>query len=110
MEHRFMRPLESLLSKSQKALAKLKPGTWQAKMLLHTVEALRLVIDHCQSGAAASSPELRKALQTLEALTVKTMKTKFAQGTSQHSLQQNRLAALRAAMAMIQSQLAQSRA
>ncbi len=108
-----LRPIGSLINKSEKAQQKLTPGTWQHTMLGDSLKALHIAraLMTDESGAADSftSDDLREALGTLASLIGRTAdtKTKFAPGTSQHSLQANRLKALRIAEATVQAALAE---
>lgn len=105
-----LRPLESLISKSEKAQQKLKPGTWQHTMLRDNQKALHLasaLMEEGAGGAAATRDELEAALQALASMIAKAeeAKAKFAPGTSHHTLQRNRLKALRIAEALVETQL-----
>lgn len=94
-----LRPLASLISKSEKARTKLRPETWQHKMLSGNIAALRLASAQ-MNGVVDSSPgELREARAALASMIRKTRQalSKFAPGTAQHTLQLNRLKALRLA-------------
>lgn len=108
--HAALRPLASLISKSEKAQQKLKPGSWQHTMLAQNLKALRFATAHLQgepeAAEALSSAELQEALQAMAAMIARTAgaQAKFAPGSSQHSLQQNRLNALRIAEAVIRQQ------
>lgn len=123
-----LRPIASLISKSEKAQRKLRPGTWQHRMLQENLEALHLAAalmarraGCIPSGPAggvqaadvpgAGSPEdarafgredLQKALTALSSMTRKAeeAQARFAPGTPQHSLQRNRIRALRLAEAL----------
>lgn len=105
-------PIASLLSKSEKAQTKVAPGTWQHTMLGENVAALQLALalmDPCATGAPDFSPEdLQAAAKALASMIDRTenTRTKFAPGTSQHTLQRNRLAALKAAADAVQAELA----
>lgn len=106
-------PIASLISKSEKAQQKLTPGTWQHRMLQENLDALRVasgLMDSTDAVAKVSSGDLEKSLRVLPSIIQKTEKTetKFAPGTSQHSLQRNRLSALRAAEALIKAALART--
>ncbi|MBE2181359.1 MAG: hypothetical protein IAE97_12900 [Chthoniobacterales bacterium] len=106
-----LRPIASLISKSEKAQRKLAPGTWQHAMLQDNLEALHMAsallrgeIDDAKSIPQA---DLQKALKAFASMIDRTAKSqeKFSPGTSQHTLQRNRLAALRTAEARIQAGL-----
>jgi hypothetical protein len=93
-------PLQSLLSKSEKAITKLRDGTWQHTMLTNNIKALRIALALMDDEGADFTPdELGAALAALADMTDRTGKSrsKFSAGTSQHTLQDNRLKALRAA-------------
>ncbi len=100
------RPLFSLISKSEKALLKLQPGTWQHTMLSENLTALRLAIallTHPTDATAPFTPqELRDTLPTMISKT-QTAQAKFPPGTSQHTLLQNRLQALHLAETTIKA-------
>ncbi len=106
-----LRPLASLIGKSEKAQRKLAPGTWQHAMLRDNLKALRLAV--ALLDPAAEKPgdlapaDLQDALRAFESMIDKTAKVqpKFAPGTSQHTLLRNRLQALRLAAATIQAAL-----
>jgi len=105
------RPIASLISKSEKAQQKLAPGTWQHTMLRDNLKAL-----HMASGLMNKETndtdnftrgDLQEALRALASMMSKTEKAqaKFPPGTSQHTLQRNRLRALRIAEALIKAEL-----
>lgn len=106
----ILRPIASLISKSEKAQQKLKPGTWQHTMLRENVAALRIASALLTGETPATPPasdDLAQALHAIESMIERTEKMdgKFAPGTSQHSLQRNRLAALHAAEAAVRQEL-----
>lgn len=97
------RPVASLISKSEKALQKLAAGTWQHTMLRDNLKALRIgyaLMDR-QKGRAEpfARDELQDALRAFGEMISRTDKAraKFSPGTSQYTLQRNRLTALRLA-------------
>ena len=96
-------PILSLISKSEKAQQKVAPGTWQHSMLGANLKALHIacaLMNVDQGDAVQFAPdELRAAMQRLASMIEKTeqAQTRFAAGTSQHSLLKNRLSALRTA-------------
>lgn len=104
-----LRPLASLISKSEKAQTKLAPGTWQHAMLRDNLAALRLAMARLNAPTAARArvapPKRQAALRALAAMIARTAKSqaKFPPGTSQHTLQRNRLRALRIAEAALQA-------
>jgi len=113
-------PLDSLLSKSTKARERLAPGTWQHDMLTRNIEALHiaraLLMRDCPELAEqpADEPrmfdtqELARAATAIDSMIDRTRGTqaKFAAGTSQHTLQRNRLAMLEAARSAVEAQRA----
>ena len=98
-----LRPIVSLISKSEKAQQKLARGSWQYTMLRDNLRALRLALGLMTGdsvGSARVAPDdVRDALQALASMISKTRKAQatFEPGTSQHTLLRNRLKALRAA-------------
>jgi len=106
-------PLASLLSKSEKARQKVAPGTWQQTMLDDNIAALRValpLIDEPDTDRAEPPPaELDSALRALDSMIERVANThaKFAPGTSHHSLQSNRLKALRIARSAVAAKLGQ---
>ncbi len=99
------RPLASLLSKSEKARQKLAAGTWQHTRLGETVDALRialaLVDDAPSRTESLPRADLEEARRALASVAARAGTAQFAPGTSQHTLQQNRLRALRVADALV---------
>ena len=106
-----MRPLTSLISKSEKAQQKLATGTWQHMMMQDNLKALHIALAlMTRSPKDALVPErddLRAALAAFAAMTRRSenAQAKFAPGTSQHTLQRNRLRAFRTAEALINAEL-----
>lgn len=104
-------PIASLISKSEKAQQKLAPNTWQYAMLQSNLTALHLASALMYGGAGDSEAfppsAVREALNALEAMIDRTEKAavKFAPGTSQHTLLENRLRALRIAGAFMKAEL-----
>lgn len=107
-----LRPMASLISKSEKALRKLTPGTWQHTMLQDNLKAL-----HCASALMNkddsdinnfTQDDSQEALRAFASMINKTEKAqvKFSPGTSQHTLLRNRLKALRIASSFITKLLA----
>ena len=111
----LLRPIASLIRKSEKARRKLAPGTWQSKMLRDNLRALRLAsaLMNRPAGPAGRRPpdDLRAVRMTLAAMIGRVEKTakQFAPGTAPHTLQKNRLRALRAAQAALQAALKKPR-
>lgn len=107
------RALESLISKSEKAQQKLAAGTWQHKMLGDNLKALRIASALMDRNVAETdrlaTNDLRDARRALDSMAGKASKARasFAPGTSHHTLQQNRLKALRIAQALTQAHLAE---
>ena len=106
-----LRPIASLISKSEKAQQKLVPGTWQHTMLRDNLKALHIAstlmnkyTDHKDNFIR---DDLQEALRVLASMIIRTEKAqaKFSLGTSQHTLQRNRLKALRIAEALIKVEL-----
>ncbi len=102
-----LRPITSLIGKSEKAIQKLAAGTWQHTMLQGNIDALRLAADllNGEKGGVCGrdQKELREALHSLSAMIVKTEKAqmKFSPGTPHHTLLKNRLDALRSSERLI---------
>jgi len=102
------RPLASLISKSEKAQQKLVPGTWQHTMLRDNLKALHTASALMNGDTGSFSQEgLREALGALASMIGKTERAQamFSPGTSQHTLQRNRLKALRVAEALVRAEL-----
>jgi hypothetical protein len=106
-----LRPINSLISKSEKAQQKLVPGTWQHTMLRDNLKALRiastLMKEETDDTDGFTRDDLQEAMRALASMISRTEKTraKFTPGTSQHTLQRNRLKALRRAEALIKAEL-----
>jgi hypothetical protein len=106
-----LRPIASLISKSEKAHQKVRPGTWQHRMLGENIKALRIASGLMNKKTDVSNTFVRSDLQeSIHALTSMISKTekagaKCVPGTSQHTLQRNRLKALRIAEALLQVEL-----
>ena len=104
-----LRPLVSLISKSEKALQKLTPGTWQHSMLRDNLKALHiasiLMSNRTDPSDRWTRDDLQESLQALASMIGKTVKAKarFSPGTSQHTLLRNRLKSLRLAQQLIQT-------
>lgn len=97
------RPLASLLSKSEKAQQKLRPGSWQYSMLEANIAALRLAMsllfNERRKTPRLKPSDLEQAETTLSAMINRSVKAqaKFQPGTSPYTLQKNRIKALRLA-------------
>jgi hypothetical protein len=106
-----LRPIDSLISKSEKAQQKLVLGTWQHTMLRDNLKALRiasaLLNKETDDTYSFTRDDLKEALRAFTSMINKTEKTqaKFSPGTSQHTLQQNRLRALLMSEALIKLKL-----
>lgn len=104
-----LKPILSLISKSEKAQQKVAPGTWQHSMLGANLKALHIacaLMNQDQSASAwFAQDELKGALQSLESMIGKTeqAQAKFAAGTSQYTLLKNRLSALKLANELVRS-------
>ena len=102
-----LRPLASLISKSEKAQRKLAPGTWQHAMLRDNLQALRLAFALMRAETDGAEnfarDDMQAALRALAAMIGKTeiAQVQFPPGTSPHTLLRNRLQALRLAEARI---------
>lgn len=94
-----LKPILSLISKSEKAQQKVAPGTWQHSMLGANLKALHIALDLMNEDANFEQDELKVALESLASMIEKTeeAQTRFAAGTSQYTLLKNRLSALRMA-------------
>lgn len=107
-----LRPIASLISKSEKAQQKLTPGTWQYTMLRDNLNALRIAaaLLKRETDDAGSFPrnDLQQALRALASMISRAeqAQAKFSPGTSQHTLQRNRLQALRTGEALLKVELA----
>jgi hypothetical protein len=106
-----LRPIASLISKSEKSQQKLVPGTWQHTMLRDNLKALHiasmLINKETDDPDRFTRDDLQEALRALDSMISKTHKAqvKFTLETSQHTLQRNRLKALRIAEALIKVEL-----
>ncbi len=118
-----LRPIVSLISKSEKAQQKLKPGSWQHTMLRDNLKALRLAValmiretEDAREGMQGvpvqdlnqlPRDDLQDALRALASMIGKAEKAQagFAPGTAQHSLQRNRLRALRIAERLVRMEM-----
>ncbi len=105
-----LRPIASLISKSEKARRKLSPGTWQHTMLRDNLKALHhasaLMNRETDDTNDFTRDDLQEALRAFASMINKTEKAqaKFSPGTPQHSLQRNRLKALRLAEALLKAE------
>lgn len=108
---RALRPIASLISKSEKAQRKLASGTWQHTMLRDNLKALHtaftLMSEATDGEKKFSGDDLQEALRAFAGMIgrAEESQAKFAPGTSQHTLLRNRLMALRIAEALIRAEL-----
>ncbi|VVB53548.1 Uncharacterised protein [uncultured archaeon] len=106
-----LRPIASLIRKSEKAQQKLAPGTWQHSMLRNNLKALHiacaLMNKETDDMDNFTRDDLQEALRAFASMISKAEKSqaKFSPGTSQHTLQRNRLQSLRIASAFIKKSL-----
>ena len=101
-------PIQSLLSKSEKAVAKVQEETWQHTMLTNNIKALTLAAALMTNESVKASPQqMHDALNAFADMIRRTEESgsKFAEGTAQHTLQANRLEALRLAASLIKKSL-----
>ncbi|KAM3090890.1 phosphoenolpyruvate synthase [Phormidesmis sp. 146-35] len=95
-----LRPIASLISKSEKAQQKLVPGTWQHTTIRDNLKALHrasaLMNKETNDTDNFTRDDLQETLRAFESMISKTenAQAKFSPGTSQHTLQRNRLKAL----------------
>jgi pyruvate,water dikinase len=96
-----LRPIASLISKSEKAQQKLVPGTWQYTTLRDNLKALHhasaLMNKETNDTDDFTRDDLQETLRAFASMISKTenAQAKFSPGTPQHTLQRNRLKALR---------------
>ena len=106
-----LRPIVSLISKSEKAQQKLVPGTWQHTMLQGNLKALRIAAallgEKTNDTDDPTRDNLQEALKVFASMIRKVKETedKFSPGTAQYTLQRNRLEALRFAEARVKAEL-----
>ena len=106
-----LQPIASLISKSEKAQQKLAPGTWQHRMLRDNIKALQIAFALMRKETPGkdrfTQKELQEAIRAVASMIGKAEKAqaKFTPGTSQHTLQANRLKALRMAESRIKAEL-----
>lgn len=109
--HDALRSITSLISKSEKAQQKIAPETWQYKMLRDNLKALRyaaaLITGDTNKKDKFTQDELYEALHAISLIISKVEKAqaKFLQGTSHHTLQLNRLNALRISESLINKEM-----
>ncbi len=105
-----LRPIASLISKSEKAQQRVASGTWQHTMLQDNLTALRLasaLINDENARTRFAHDEMQATLPAFASMITKTEQAqgKFPPGTSQHTLLRNRLHALRLAESLIKDRL-----
>lgn len=106
-----LRPIVSLISKSEKAQQKLVPGTWQHTMLQDNLKALRiaaaLMSKETNNTDDLTPDDLQEALKVFASMISKVKKTeeKISPGTAQQTLLRNRLEALHLAETQIKAEL-----
>lgn len=108
---KLLRPLASLIIKSEKAQQKLTSGSWQHTMLQDNLKALRIASalmngksNERERFKVHDFQETMRALASMIGKTEKAM-ARFSPGSSHHTLQQNRLKALRKAEELIKGEL-----
>lgn len=108
-----LEPIDSLIRKTDKARQKLAPGTWQHTRMREYATALEIAAALLRSnfGDAVAErftgdalAEARIALTSMIQATERSQE-KIAPGTAQHTLQRNRLAALRLADERIEREM-----
>ena len=105
-----LRPITSLIIKSEKAQQKMTSERWQYRMLQNNLNALRhacaLMNQDKNTADYFTREDSRESLNALASMISKTEKAqeKFSPGTSQHTLLRNRLNALRLAEALIKKE------
>jgi hypothetical protein len=101
-------PITSLISKSEKAILKLKPESWQHIMLTNNLSALQYASKLMSKDESPQKPatkaEISEYLKAFDSMIAKTAaaQLKFSPGTAQHSLLTNRLNSLRAASSILE--------
>jgi hypothetical protein len=112
-----VRAITSMINKSEKALQKLKEGTWQHKMTVQSIKASYIAItllnrelgeDEAEgSKSTYTQEELACAIETLKAIIEKVEKIspKFEEGTPQYTLAKRRINALNLSAALIQKEM-----
>jgi len=98
------RAIVSTLAKSEKAVVKLKPGTWQERRTREAITAYRIAITLIDNEPHTyTKDELTSALASIgEAKRrVENVLPKFAPGTAQHTLALRRIAAFSLAEQLI---------
>ena len=109
--HEALRPIASLISKSEKAQQKLASGSWQHTMLRDNLKALHiataLMKTNTRDADSFTRDDLQESLRAVASMIGKAEKAQehFSPGTSQHTLQQNRLNAMRIAEDLIKVKL-----
>jgi hypothetical protein len=102
------RAILSLRNKSQKAAGKLKEGTWQKDLTTRIVSASDVALSLISGGVTTvyGQETLAESLATMKDTLRRAEEVigKFLVGTSQHTIQKNRIAALKVALALIEKE------
>lgn len=107
-----LRAITSALSKSEKALPKLTPGTFQHTTTAQGIAAYNIAIALLQPGPPQGGPYTRQQLEAAlghfagASARVEKVLPKFAPGSPQHTLATRRLAAFALAARLIGEQAA----
>lgn len=110
-----IRPIASLIGKSEKAQQKLAPGTWQHSMLRDNTRALviasALMNKKTDATHSFARDDLQGAFRALASMISKSeqAQSKFSPENSQHTLLRNRLRALRIAQTLVKAELDERR-
>jgi hypothetical protein len=100
------RALLSLRNKNEKASGKLKEGSWQSRLTAGVVKAsdVALGLIDKNDDTSIDKDSLDESHTALTDALRRGCIGKFAVGTSQHTLQKNRIAALKIALALIEKE------
>ncbi|MDR0347443.1 MAG: hypothetical protein LBH56_03620, partial [Coriobacteriales bacterium] len=99
------RALLSLRNKNEKASNKLKEGSWQSRLTIGIVRATDValgLIDGNNGALDVDSLSETHAVLTDARQRAEAVIGKFAEGTSQRTLQKNRIAALNVALTLVE--------
>jgi hypothetical protein len=112
------RTIESALRKSEKALLKLKQGTFSHTLTMRGIAAYRIALELLKAKPEAdgnaqvrsinhTKPELDDAIQFFESTIARVQKVlpKFAEGTPQHTLAVRRIRAFEIVEALIREHI-----
>jgi hypothetical protein len=100
------RALESMLRKSEKALAKLAEGSWQHRLTQNNIHGLAVVLSLLAGREAVGDiGQAREALADM-LRRVEKAKATLADGTPQATLAVRRVAALRIGLELVEARLA----